>query len=42
MSEGLDIKIPKEFIFGGASTPRPLWALLSPVGLFFIQGTLDN
>ena len=42
MSDGEQIKIPKGFIFDGASIPRPLWILLSPVGLLFIQGLLHD
>ncbi len=36
------IVVPKEFIFDGASIPRPLWALLSPVGLLMIPGLIHD
>lgn len=36
LRDGTKIVIPKGFIFNGASIPRPLWAILSPVGLLFI------
>ena len=39
-----DVKIvvPQDFIFDGASIPRPLWAVLSPVGLLLIPGLLHD
>ena len=36
------IVVPKEFEFDGASIPRPLWALLSPVGLLMIPGLIHD
>ena len=32
------ITIEKGFVFDGASIPKPLWWLLSPVGLLLFQG----
>ena len=42
--EGNDLKIVlhKGFIFNGASIPRPLWALLSPVGLLLLPGLIHD
>ncbi len=42
--EGDDLKIVlhKGFIFDGASIPRPLWALLSPVGLLLLPGLIHD
>ena len=37
-----EIIIPKGFIFDGASIPRPLWSILSPVGLLLIPGLLHD
>lgn len=37
-----EIIIPKGFIFDGASIPRPLWAILSPVGLLLIPGLIHD
>jgi len=34
--------IPKGFEFDGASIPRPLWALLSPIGLLLIPGLIHD
>ncbi len=36
------IIIPKGFEFDGASIPRPLWAILSPVGLLLIPGLIHD
>lgn len=40
--EGPEIIIPKGFVFDGASIPRPLWAVLSPVGLLLIPGLIHD
>jgi hypothetical protein len=40
--KGKKIVIPKEFIFDGASIPRPLWGILSPVGLLLIPGLIHD
>ncbi len=37
-----DVVIPKGFIFDGASIPRPLWGVLSPVGLLLVQGLIHD
>lgn len=37
-----DVVIPKGFIFDGASIPRPLWPLLSPIGLLLIPGLIHD
>ena len=42
LEDGARIVVPKEFIFDGASIPRPLWALLSPVGLLLIPGLIHD
>ena len=42
LRDGTKIVIPKEFLFNGASIPRPLWAILSPVGLLFIPGLIHD
>jgi len=34
--------IPAGFIFDGASIPRLLWSVLSPVGVFFIPGLVHD
>lgn len=36
------ILIPKDFVFDGASIPRPLWGVLSPVGLLLIPGLIHD
>lgn len=36
------IVIPMSFVFDGASIPKWFWMLLSPVGLFFIQGLIHD
>ena len=40
--EGSNLKIPKGFIFDGASIPRCLWWFLSPVGLLLIAGLVHD
>jgi hypothetical protein len=42
LDDGVKIVINKGFIFDGASIPRPLWALLSPVGLLLIPGLIHD
>ncbi len=42
LRDGTEIMIPKGFVFDGASIPRFLWALLSPVGLLFIPGLIHD
>jgi hypothetical protein len=37
-----EILIPKGFTFDGASIPRPLWSILSPVGLLLIPGLIHD
>ncbi len=39
---GPGIIIPKGFIFDGASIPRPLWGVLSPIGLLLIPGLIHD
>jgi len=36
------IIIPRKFVFDGASIPRPLWFLLSPVGVLFIPALIHD
>ena len=36
------IVVPKDFIFDGASIPKPLWFLLSPTGLLLIPGLIHD
>ena len=36
------VVIPAGFVFDGASIPRPLWALLSPIGLLLIPGLIHD
>ncbi len=38
----VEIVLPKEFEFDGASIPRPLWAFLSPVGLLLVPGLIHD
>jgi len=40
--EGQCIVIPKGFKFDGASIPRPLWGVLSPIGLLLIPGLIHD
>ena len=42
LRDGTTIVIPSGFVFDGASIPRPLWAVLSPVGLLFIPGLIHD
>jgi len=42
LEDGTKLILHKGFIFDGASVPRPLWALLSPVGLLLIQGLIHD
>ncbi len=42
LDDDVIIVVPKEFEFDGASIPRPLWALLSPVGLLLIPGLIHD
>ncbi|MEJ2641671.1 MAG: DUF1353 domain-containing protein [Desulfosarcinaceae bacterium] len=42
LPDGTTILIEKGFDFDGASIPRPLWALLSPVGLLLIPGLIHD
>jgi hypothetical protein len=37
-----ELIIPKGFCFDGASIPRPLWAILNPIGLLLIPGLLHD
>lgn len=39
---GTVVVIPKGFIFDAASIPKPLWGLLSPVGLMLIAGLIHD
>ena len=36
------IVIPRGFRFDGASIPRPLWAILNPIGLLMIPGLIHD
>lgn len=40
--ENIKIVIPKGFRFDGASIPRPLWALLNPIGTLLIPGLVHD
>lgn len=42
LDNAVQIVINRGFIFDGASIPRPLWALLSPVGLLLIPGLIHD
>lgn len=42
LPDGTTILIESGFDFDGASIPRPLWALLSPVGLLLIPGLIHD
>ena len=42
IDEETKLILPKGFRFDGASIPKPLWALLSPVGLLLIPGLLHD
>ena len=39
---GVQLLIPKGFVFDGASIPRPFWAVLSPTGLLLIPGLFHD
>ena len=41
-TDGTQIVIHKGFRFDGASIPRPLWAVLNPIGLLLIQGLIHD
>jgi len=36
------IRVPKGFIFNGASIPRPLWPFLAPTGILFLPSLLHD
>jgi len=38
----INVKIPKGFVFDGASIPKLFWPLLSPTGLLFIPGLFHD
>lgn len=38
----VEVKIPKGFIFDGASIPRCFWFLLSPTGILFIPALFHD
>ncbi len=40
--EKVEIVIPKNFCFDGASIPRPLWAFLNPIGTLLIPGLIHD
>ena len=40
--DGTTIILPKGFVFDGASIPRPLWSILSPVGLMLVPGLIHD
>ncbi len=42
LDNGVEIVIPKDFSFDGASIPRIFWAILSPVGLLLIPGLIHD
>ncbi len=42
LPDGTTIVVPAGFEFDGASIPKPLWALLSPVGLLLIPGLIHD
>ncbi len=42
LADGSVIVIPKNFVFDGASIPKPLWFLLSPTGLLLIPGLIHD
>ena len=41
-TDGTRIIIHKDFRFDGASIPRPLWAILNPIGLLLIPGLIHD
>jgi hypothetical protein len=40
--DGRTYVIPKGFVFDGASIPRPLWGILSPIGLLLVPGLIHD
>ena len=42
LPNGVRVVVPAGFIFDGASIPKPLWILLSPVGLLLIAGLIHD
>ena len=42
LKDDIEIVLPRAFVFDGASIPRPLWFLLSPVGLLLIPGLIHD
>lgn len=42
LNNEVEIVIPKDFEFDGASIPRPFWAVLSPVGLLLVPGLIHD
>ena len=42
LDNGVEIVLPKDFRFDGASIPRVFWAILSPVGLLLIPGLIHD
>ena len=42
LRDGTTILIPRDFVFNGASIPRPFWAILSPVGLLLIPSLIHD
>lgn len=40
--DDINTAVHKGFVFDGASIPRPLWALLSPVGLLLVPGLIHD
>jgi hypothetical protein len=42
LGNGVEIVLPKDFRFDGASIPRIFWAILSPVGLLLIPGLIHD
>ncbi len=42
LEEDVEIIIPKDFSFDGASIPKIFWAILSPVGLLLIPGLVHD
>lgn len=42
LNDDTTILIPRRYVFDGASIPRPLWGLLSPVGLLLVPALLHD
>ncbi len=42
LPDGTDIVVPRGFKFDGASIPRLLWSILSPVGLLLIPALIHD